>query len=349
MSYSKQGVGGGKLRFGRRAGKKAGFTLIELMTAMAVLSLILAVLFLVIGQTSGVLRRSTARIEAFQSARMGFDLLTRNLGQATLNTYLDYAYDNGSNQPPTRYLRKSELGFVVGPAGGAATAPDGSAATLPGSVDTGQAVFFEGPLNYVTNTATYSGMESLLNACGYYVSFTDSRPQPAHVTGGANPYRYRLVQMLAPSEANTAYQAGIGNGWFSSPAFQTNFAMPVADNVIALVIRPQDPGANPPDLTDDYVYDSRQNAAANPQPATANQLPPNLNVTMVAIDEDSAKRLDNGSSPPSAIAQALQGKFQQVAKYQTDLDDLEKKLLVAGIQYRVFNSSLPLRESKWTK
>ena len=67
------------------AARWRAFTLVELLTAMAVFMLILVVLFSAISQTSSVLRQSTTRIEAFQSARMGFYLLTRSLSQATLN------------------------------------------------------------------------------------------------------------------------------------------------------------------------------------------------------------------------------------------------------------------------
>ena len=331
------------------AARWRAFTLVELLTAMAVFMLILVVLFSAISQTSSVLRQSTTRIEAFQSARMGFYLLTRSLSQATLNAYLDYAYDDGANLPPTRYIRKSELGFVIGQAGGTATSPDGSSTTLPGSRNSGQAVFFEAPLNYVADAAGYGGLESLLNACGYFISFTDNGPIPPHVSTDSNPHRFRLMQMLAPSEVNTVYKSGIGNAWFSAPSLQSDYAMPVADNVIALVIRAQDPGSAPPDITTDYTYDSRRNALDNPQPTSANQLPPNLVVTMVAIDETSAKHLDNGDTPPAVITSALAGKFQQVAQYQADLDDLKNKLAAAGIQYRVFTSTVLLPESKWTK
>lgn len=330
-------------------GRIAAFTLIELLTATAVLCLILAVLFAVIGQTSGIVRHSTARIEAFQSARIGYDLMTRSLSQATLNTYLDYGYDEGTNKPPTRYLRKSELGFIVGLAGGPGTTPDGSTDTLPGTLNTGQAIFFQGPLDYVTNTAAYSGMESLLNACGYYIAFTNSSPLPPHVSSDSNPYRYRLMQFLAPSEANTVYKDNVGNKWFSAADLQARYVMPVADNVIALVIRPQDPERTPADLTSDYAYDSRLDVLANPQPFYANQLPPNINVTMVAIDEDSARRLDEGSSQPAKIAEALKGKFRTISEYETDLDNLAKALTDSGVKYKIFNSSVPLRESKWTK
>ena len=91
------------MKFQDKATQWIGFTILELLVATAVLSLILVVMLSLITQTSSVWRSSSARIEAFQSARRGFENLTRSLEQATLNTYWDY--DNPSN--PTIYRRKS--------------------------------------------------------------------------------------------------------------------------------------------------------------------------------------------------------------------------------------------------
>jgi len=317
----------------RRA--ERSFTLIEMLTAVTIGVLIVVILLGMIGQVSSVYRRSTGKIEAFQSARVGFDLLVRNLSQATLNTYLDYDNDAA----PTTYLRKSELRFMILPSG------SGGA---PGTVNTGEAVFFQAPLHYVVDTADYGGTDSLLNVCGYYVSFTTNSTVPPHVSGISNPYRYRLMQMLVPAENNTIYASGGATTWFTGTGPLADVT-PVADNVIALVIRPQDPASTPPDVTTDYTDDTQLGATNSPQPATANQLPPVLQLTLVAIDEASAKRLENGSNQPAAITSALNGKFQTVADYQTDLDSLQTALTAAHLQYRVFSSTVPLRESKWTK
>ncbi len=317
------------------------FTLIELLVATAVLSLVLVLVLSVISQTSTVWRRSTDKIEAFQSARAAFDLLTRNLSQATLNSYLDY--DNADQ--PTKYLRKAELKFLSTPAG-----PNG------GTPNTGQAVFFQAPASLTGDGAKFGGLEGLLNTVGYYVEFgSDALTKPTFV-GAADKFRYRLMQLLVPTENNTIYSAS-NNGWVTG--FSAD-AMPVADNIIALIIRPQDPGmisppatlpgVVPPDLSTDYIYDSAHSYSGE-QPVTSNQLPPVMQVTMVAIDETAAKRLEKDSAQPSAITSALSGKFQNPASYDADLQALETALNNANppISYRVFSSAVPIRESKWTK
>lgn len=323
------------------ASSGGAFTLVELLVAMTVLILIVALVLSIITQASSVWRRSNEGMEAFQSARLGFDLITRNLSQATLNTYLDY--DDPTN--PTRYLRKSELAYLSAPAG---------LNNLPGTAGAGEALFFQAPASYATNDL-YKNMEALLNTCGYFVSYTTNNSLPAHVAAGGspNPYRYRLMQLLAPTEENKIYAAAAGNAWFTNYT-GSNFVRPVADNVIALIIRPQDPAVLPPAqadiVTNSFTYDTRANALASPQPVTAHQLPPVVQVTMVAIDETAAKRLDDGSAQqPLLISGALSGKFQTPAAFETDLSQLEDSLNANRIGYRVFSSAVPIRESKWTK
>jgi uncharacterized protein (TIGR02599 family) len=317
-----------------RTASREAFTILEILVATTIFAILLVLLLSTISAVSTTWRRSTEKIQSFQGAQLAFDSITHNLSQATLNTYLDY--DNATS--PQRYLRKSELMFISDAAGSNA---------MPGATNTGQAIFFQAFLGYSTN-ANYSGLESLLNPCGYFVSFTTNNAIPAHVTGGNNPYRYRLMQLLVPSETNGIYQGSYGStGWFTS---YTNEAMPVADNVIALIVRPQDPGTNAASAPNNaYAYNSTLNAMNNPQPVTANQLPPVVQVTIVAIDESSAKRLENGASPPTAITDALGNRFTDPASYQTDLDALTGSLNLKGINYRVFSSAVPIRESKWTK
>jgi len=309
------------------------FTLMELLVSMAVLSLIVVLLLSVITNTSNILIASSAKVDAFQGARMAFDTLTRKLSQATLNTYI--GYDDNSN--PTCYLRQSELKFTIGLAGS-----DG----FPGTAGAGQSFFFIAPASYTLDFPNYGGMESLLNVCGYYVSFSTNSTIPSHVRT-SQPYRYRLMQLIVPTEENAVYTSS-GNTWF------TNFtasSFPVADNIIALFIRPQDPdpSASPTDLPTDYTYDSTLGANSKSQPPTANQLPPVMRVTMVAIDEISAKRMDAGSDQPAQITAALAGKFSDSGQFDTDLGNLEEALRSAKIQYRVFSSAVAIQEAKWTK
>lgn len=330
---------------------RGAFTLVELMVATAIVALMLSLLIMTMGQLSDVWRKSSAKIESFQNARLAFDLLTRNMSQATLNTYLDY--DN--KETPTRYLRHSELQFVCARAG----MPLGTG-TAPGVAASGTSVFFQAPCAYTAQATTYGGLDQGLNAVGYFIEFGPDTTRPTHVTG-AERYRYRLMQLMVPVEKNKIYslyppETSLAESaryeWFQDFASLTapaeRCAHPVGDNIILLLVQPLDP-AQPALFTGSYDYNSRANATSNPQDVKANQLPPVMAVTMVAIDETSAARLANGATPPAVITEALTSRFTNPAQLETDLKDLEAALVEKQINFRTFRTFVPMRESKWTK
>lgn len=338
-----------------------GFTLIEVILASAIFTMLLVLALSVFGQASGTWRRTEARVKAFQSARLGFDLLTRHLRQATLNTYVDYFDTNnrtlasyGSNIPaafvPARYGRESQLQFVSAPAGVAS--PWGPA--MPGTPNTGTAIFFQAPLGHTETQASYGKLTKTLNTCGYFVKFDTDKPwlPPFTQQSGAatEKYRYRLMGLVAPTEKNTVF-GGTDAGdlqWFTGPAAN---AQPVGENIIALIVRPQDP--QDPDLLTGYAYNSKEGAngvdAGGNQPVTANQLPPVMDVTLIAIDEASARRIEDGSSEPLAIKQALAGRFVDGEKYEEDMEAVKGSLAAQHIDYRVFQTAVPILETKWSK
>lgn len=335
-----------------RPSHPGGFTLVELLVATTVFTLILLIGMSVLGQVSNTWRQSVGTVEAFQSARNGFDLLTRNLSQATLNTYLDYVDSNNCfpssptyNQRPVRYARQSDLHFVCGLSG-----TNG----MPGTPQTGAAIFFQCPLGHATRSDLI-GLDSALCACGYFVEYGKDNSQPEHVRNSGTPakYRYRLKQLLVPTEDNRIFVPVPSNPYVWFTTFSQTKSYPVSENVIALILSAQDPEepqtSDPAKLGTRYAYDSRTNANSDPQPVTANQLPPIIQATMVAIDENSALRMGNTASEPSQIRTALAGKFEDPKNLTTDLDSLVDRLNEAGFNHRVFSSAIPIRESRWSK
>jgi len=272
-------------------------------------------------------------------------LLTRELSQATLNTYLDYD-DSGT---PTRYLRKSDLQFVCGAAGVDA---------MPGTRNTGSAVFFQAPISYTANVTEFGGLDGALNACGFYIAFgPDSLlPDPASkVLQKVLHYRFRLMNLIVPVENNRIFDntsaAASNFDWFVSPITSGTSTFPVADNIIALIVHPEDP--DDASLFPTLDYNSLTNWNATSQPITANQLPPLISVTLVAIDEGSAKRLENGTTAPAAITDALSNFQTRMETNPADsaaaLEELGADLAAKRINYRIFSSKVQMRESKWTK
>lgn len=311
----------------------AAFSILEVMVAAAVLALILSMLLGVISQTSSVTQLASQKITAFQSARAAFDLMTRHVSQATLNAYWDY----DRLPSPTRYLRKSELHFLLGQAG---------EPPLPGTPGTGQALFFQAPAGATEASEIYGGLENLLCAMGYYVEYADQEPLPEPFPPASPVYRYRLMQAIQPTEKLAVYNDTTGDAWVEEVAAT---AAPIANNVICLVAWPR---RSPEDdaeglaLSSTFSYDSRADALLNPQPATANQLPPVVQLTLVAMDEKSAARFCVGSSPPEVITRALDGLFEEATNYAADLATLESRLAENKINFRTFSTTVAIRESK---
>jgi uncharacterized protein (TIGR02599 family) len=269
----------------RRAGNTArlgpvhfaqAFTLVELLLSMTILSVLMIVVVNVIGVVQQQWTRSNSRVTAFREARMAFDLLSRNLTQATLNTYWmaetnPLGFDAAAQQilGAKGYVRQSELEFVSGPTVSILTAATGSPNLYPG-----HAVFFQAPLG-VTKLVTAQGlaadtenMTNLLCGRGYFVSWgSDETFRPPFLPASTVPlrFRYRLMEYSPTAESNKIYydpaHAGDLAGrlpitavsrrrqWFqdaisgaqSTPETAANhaFTRPVADNIIALIISPQ--------------------------------------------------------------------------------------------------------------
>src|SRR5258708_3308729 len=97
-------------RFTAESTRSTGFTLVELLVSMGILSVLSIILVSITNSTASTWRYPTSRIEQFRGAETAFEGITRRLSQATLNTYWDY----DSPSTPKRYLRKSELRFISG-------------------------------------------------------------------------------------------------------------------------------------------------------------------------------------------------------------------------------------------
>lgn len=352
-----------------------GFTLIEVLVTTVILSLIIALFAVLLAHTSTIWRRTTGKMEQFRESRGAFERMTTRLSQATLNTYWDY--DNPA--APSRYERRSELRFIAGPA--ASLLP-----TTGSKTRLAHAVFFQSPVGY-TAQSQYQSYDNLLSVGGYYLEFaSDQDLRPSFVTASIAPlrYRHRLMEFLAPAESNPIYRYtsppnGVptytGKDWYQPLVNQSPSAgVPahnhaIAENIVALVITPrlsqQDElevkGASTAEgspLAPNYLYDSAPGAAADSRYNDGrlnptNQLPPILQVTMVAIDEASALRLRFGTGSANIFGVAT--KFTKSADYSKDLlqsrdaGSLEATLIAKGVNYRIFNTNVIIRGAKWSR
>jgi uncharacterized protein (TIGR02599 family) len=383
------------MRTTSRLRARAGFTLIEIMLAAVITVVLVGILLQITTLASTTVTLSTQKLSAFATARTAFDTITKNLSQATLNTYLDYYDANG--------LRRTDTNSDINNVGGATFVPVsfGRASDLQFVIQTnqsksyyGQEVYFQAPRSYSTD-ASIQSVQGLLNACGYYVQFGDSHLfQPGVVT--AAKYRYRLMQGLEPTENLKVFTAtavsGTGSTTDSSSTWLTNIqngsgkgsidVTPIADNVIALVAWPRlsvnndATGYQLLPASHAFSYDSQANVAPSTtspyyQNATADQLPPDVEVTMVVLDEasmvreeamvaasaaalPSAQQAAASALPPPDIEADLAGRFTKADNYATDITGLAKALSgkqpsgTGGLNFQIFNTTVALRESKWT-
>ena len=332
-----------QFNYARPLRSRAGFSILEVLVASAVLALLLVAMMSMTDQVQKTYRSTLGKAEQFREARVAFESITRRLSQATLNTYWDY----DSPTTPTKYLRQSELRFLSGNASGLLSS------VTPAISSTTHAVFFQAPFGFTSNS-TYGGMESMVNTWGYFIEFgSDSalRPGPVNTAGVPEKYRFRLYEMMEPSESlslynytgnSTASKTYTGRTWFTDALDKPNRSSRVlAENIVALIFRPLDPATTPPDLTTNYTYDTAGSVAN-----IRNQLPPYIEVTMVAIDEVSARRLENGANAPEF---GLTGFFTQTSYYDQNLEDLRRNLADRKINYRIFTANVSIQGAKWSR
>jgi len=363
---------------------RRAFTLVELLVSMAVLALILVILLGAMNGISGIIQRSTSKVQEFREARTAFETITRRLSEATLNTY--WGYDNPA--APKNYMRESELRFYANPNqfGKYSSASSNGNPSYPT-----HCIFFQAPLGYVSNTTSYGDLPNLLNTWGYYIEFSSDTDatvnlRPSFLNTAAMQavlpprYRYRLIEMREPSDQLTLYQytSGLGssgttlncntyNGtqWFSTPRSTNTNHHVLAENIVALVIIPMlSPQDDPTGtaLCPNYTYDSNPTVTnSNSVLNTKNQLPPVVQITMVAVDETTFRRVQKLNMPPANFTNTtldnlftVQGSnlYTNTAAqpgYAKDLATLETALQADRLNYRVFTTNVSIKGAKWSR
>ncbi len=314
---------------------RKGFTLIELLVATTVFLVITGLLMSILSQASNVWQSGSQKIAAFQNARLAFERVTRQLSQATLNTY--WEYDDPNN--PQRYIRKSELHFRTGP-------------NLLGTAS--HAVFFQSPAQRSGDRAKFGRLNRLLNGCGFFIDYVDDDIPTPFQEKVTSRKRFRLMQWTQNTEELLVSDPGATDpdDWYHNARTEASV---VADNVIALLIEPRLPPnePRPSGWVHSYDYDSRAGAMGTNQPLKQHQLPPVLQVVMIAIDAKTAERL--GDDLKDTIDSAMQGLFttadpnEEGKALSADLAALEGALQANGIRYQIFESAVALKEAKWSR
>ena len=160
-----------------------------------------------------------------------------------------------------------------------------------------------------------------------------------------------------------------GKDWFTASALKeprSRPAYPLANNIVALILIPKLTAADDPTgakLSPNYSYDSSGygQGATDPALDSKNQLPPVVQVTMVAVDDASYNRkVPNtaaaGETPPAPDL-GWGGLFDKVGDlkdastpgFAQDLASFQTSLMHNGLVYRVFTSNVSIRGAKWSQ
>ena len=293
-----------------------------------------------IGAIQDVWKRSSARTEQFRSARQALETISSRLSQATLNPY--WVVQTNSSGVPVRYERQSDLRFLAG-----------QAPTLTALAQPGGALFFQAPTGYSANGT--SRLDAALNTWGYFVEYgSDAELRPAFLTSTSLPARnrFRLMEFLDPSDELQVFKNTSGNStytgreWFSTPLGKPERRRVLAENIVALVVLPrlgitEDPTGIA--LAPGFAYDSTT-VNTDPKLNPRHQLPPIVDIAVVAIDEQSARRI-NWDTKPDFGANAL---FKIPSDMEADLETLRKNIAAQGLSARVFRTSVPISAARWS-
>ena len=327
-----------------------GFTLVEVLVSMAILLMMLLIVTQVIDTAQKTWRRASARLSQFREARGAFDRITRSLSQATLNPYRVYDYGGGqapgyTEDPtlfPQGFVRTTDLGFVIGDFN---TFSLGAANDAPGNT-----LLFQAPLGF-TATNSYRQLTNLLCVRGYYVLFgTDRTSLPVGLASRLQyKSRFRLYEYQPPTETNTVFTASNSTAWMAPPSADvTANSFPVAENIFSLILSPSFGGNTAATgVTGGLVKVGRiepasaykfNSVAPIASPNLKNQLPSSIQVVMMAMDEESATKIQQrfGSAAPKLYSAS----FVDPKNLVRDLKLTRESLLKLNINFRIFSTTV---------
>ncbi len=145
--------------------------------------------------------------------------------------------------------------------------------------------------------------------------------------------------------------------WETLPGCQTlqwiNFtkaeACTLAENVVAFIVHPKNSeniNLNASALTDNYYYNSRNDGSSPLELSQRHQLPPEVEIIMIAIDEASASRAFKNASTPPGITDGL---FENPALLEDNINTLTTELTRQKIRFVVLRSTVKLRSARWNQ
>jgi prepilin-type N-terminal cleavage/methylation domain-containing protein len=240
----------------------AGFTLLEMLTAIAVLSLMMVFMFNIAGQSVRAWETGGRRMETAQAGRIGMNLLASELRYA----FAGVATNSGTNATA---VFSNFATFVA--TNGLPGETSGSLAAVPGS----QSLFFISPVGPHDADGGVPFAE-----IGYLPMFITKRDGYQSMAGGS----YSLVRHgFAPGSTNLNYQDFYGRAGpttnLVTPGAEPNNRTPLVDNCVrfSLEFASTNGGAGSISWTTNWTSQTN--------------LPLGVLVTMLVLDSKSAAKL----------------------------------------------------------
>jgi uncharacterized protein (TIGR02599 family) len=333
-----------------KAKHRAGFTLVEVLVSITILTGIMLIVTEVISAAQRSWKLASARVGQFRESRLAFDTVTKNLRQAAIYAYHDFNWDSGIAANPLAMpgnpAIQADLSFFIGasetlfPAGGRNGAAWSAASN---------GVVFQLPAGY-TQLPQYKPLKGLLNARGYTVQLSNDQDfVPQGLRSQLAPkVRFRLVEFRPTTETNTLYTApGIADWDPTTPlgaaAGGGGAFVPLADNIIGFAVTP---GWMAPGVTGVAAFGGEtemmfeEYRSSGGVGAFVHEVPRVVRVTMVAIDEPSASRLalDNAGRSPDLILQSGANlRDPSPASFRRQLERVSTYLASRSVNFRIFS------------
>ena len=350
-------------------GRRAGFTLVEVLTAAGIVVAMMSMLLAIISHAADSTRAARSDADRFQQAQRAFEALAQRVGQATLNSYWDsYAVSSTVR----RYRRMSELRFVCGPMQGGSSPLD----TQVQAVRPGHGVFFQttsGRAGSDRDPAVL-GLDELLSSWGYFVEVgTEPLPPFLAKQPAFEAFAPRLMELCEPAKRLSIYgfTSGVpdykGLEWVRTPLEDRTLLRAAAENIAVLLVQPKltmqeaallEPLASPEErdalLAPQLFYHSGTLPPTGTVPARnmRHRLPAMVEITMVALDSATVSRLYLAGDPdPLKLANAFRDARGLRVELQGDpakskSDSLEARLVARRAKYRIFTATVPIRSAQ---
>jgi uncharacterized protein (TIGR02599 family) len=159
------------------------------------------------------------------------------------------------------------------------------------------------------------------------------------------------MQLRQPTEDLDIYDSldPVDHLWITENMNSENLQV-VAENVIGFIVSPLGPGDDPTAIAPLHEFDSRIPFGLPTDKGTRSvlhELPPVVKVTIIAISEETANRLQGDkTTPPEELLIEKIATFDDADKYADDIDAVRQHYNDQRIEIRIFSASVPLQSAK---